>query len=87
MINHGIILSFIDMYFHKIRKTQDQLEVMISVLTLEYGAKNDEQLALLIAKYFEVNVDDALASLIAYRAHKSEDYEHLSNKQLEYARL
>ena len=36
-------------------------------------------------KYFEVNIDDAKSSLIAYRTNKPEDYEQLSIKQ--YARL
>ena len=75
------------MYFPKIRKSQNQLEMMISALELEYGAKNDEQLSLLMAKYFEVNANDASDSLKAYRAYKNEDYEQLSNKQLLHAKL
>jgi hypothetical protein len=73
------------MYFTKIQKTTAQLEVMISALEMQYGAKDDETLAKLMAKYFEVNIDDARSSLLAYRTNKPEDYEQLS-KQLEYVR-
>jgi len=73
------------MYFTKIQKTTAQLEVMISALEFQYGAKDDNTLAELMAKYFEVNIDDARASLLAYRTNKPEDYEQLSAKQ--YARL
>jgi len=72
------------MYFTKIRKTKAQLEVMITVLTREYGAKDDHQLAVLIAKYFEVSEQDAEDSLRAYRALPEEDYEQQS-KRVEYA--
>jgi len=73
------------MYFTKIQKTTAQLEVMISALEFQYGAKDDDTLAELMAKYFEVNIDDAKSSLLAYRTNKPEDYEQLSIKQ--YARL
>ena len=79
--NHGIISYFINMYFTRIKKTEAQLEVMISALEMEYGAKDDERLAELMSKYFEVDIDDAKISLAAYRANKSEDYEQLSVKQ------
>ena len=69
------------MYFPRIKKTLAQLEVMISALELEYGAKNDDELAGLMSKYFEVSLEDAKISLMAYRANKSEDYERLSVKQ------
>ena len=69
------------MYFTKIQKTLAQLEVMISALELEYGAKNDDELAGLMSKYFEVDLDDAKISLAAYRANKTENYEQLSVKQ------
>lgn len=69
------------MYFTRIKKTEAQLEVMISALEMEYGAKDDEKLAELMSKYFEVDLEDAKISLEAYRANKSEDYEHLSSKQ------
>lgn len=73
------------MYFTRIRKSTAQLEVMISALEMQYQVRDDDHLAELIAKYFEVNVDDARVSLIAYRTNKPEDYEQLSIKQ--YARL
>ena len=72
------------MYFPKIQKTTAQLEVMISALEMQYQIRDDDHLAELIAKYFEVNVDDAKSSLLAYRTNISEDYEQLSNEQ-EYA--
>jgi len=72
------------MYYPKIKKTQAQFEIMISALTMEYGAKTDEQLVVLIAKYFEVNEEDAQSSLMAYRGYKEEDYEQLS-RRIEYA--
>lgn len=56
------------MYFTKLRKTLPQLEVMISVLTMEYGCKTDGEIALLMAKYFEVSVTDATEALEQYRA-------------------
>ena len=79
--SHGIISYFINMYFTRIKKTEAQLEVMISALEMEYGAKDDEKLAELMSKYFEVDLEDAKISLAAYRANKSEDYEQISNKQ------
>lgn len=79
--SHGIISYFINMYFTRIKKTEAQLEVMISALEMEYGAKDDEKLAELMSKYFEVDLDDAKISLAAYRSNKIEDYEQLSNKQ------
>ena len=69
------------MYFTKIQKTTAQLEVMISALEMQYQVKDDDHLAELMAKYFEVNIDDAKSSLIAYRTNKPEDYEQLSIKQ------
>lgn len=72
------------MYFTKIRKTKAQLEVMIDVLTKEYGAKDDSQLAVLMAKYFEVSEEDAKDSMLAYRAMSEEDYE-MQSKKIEYA--
>ena len=75
------------MYYPKIRKTQAQLEMMISALVMEYGAKTDSQLAILMAKYFEVNKEDVVSSLMAYRGYKEEDYEQLSNKQFCYGQL
>jgi len=74
------------MYFTKIKKTKDQLEVMIGILTKEYGAVDDDKLSELIAKYFEVNIEDAESSLKAYRALAGEDYEQQS-KKIEYAGL
>ena len=62
-----------------------QLEVMISALEMQYQIRDDNHLAELIYKYFEVNIDDARSSLLAYRTNKLEDYEQLSIKQ--YARL
>lgn len=79
--SHGIISYFINMYFTRIKKTEAQLEVMISALEMEYGAKDDAKLAELMSKYFEVDIDDAKISLAAYRANKSEDYEQISSKQ------
>lgn len=79
--SHGIISYFINMYFTRIKKTEAQLEVMISALEMEYGAKDDEKLAELMSKYFEVDLKDAKISLAAYRANKSEDYEQISVKQ------
>ena len=73
------------MYFHKINKTQQQLEVMISVLEKEYGVQSDDRLSELIAKYFDVDEQDAVDSLQAYRAMINEDLEYESNK-VEYAR-
>ena len=73
------------MYFTKIQKTMAQLEVMISALEIQYQIRDDNHLAELISKYFEVNIDDARSSLLAYRTNKPEDYEQLSIKQ--YARL
>jgi len=58
----------------------------MSILQKEYGAKDDKALAALMAKYFEVNEDDAMASINAYRALPGEDYEMQSNK-VEHARL
>ena len=72
------------MYFTKIQKTTAQLEVMISALEMQYQIRDDDHLAELIAKYFEVNVDDARISLLAYRTSIPEDYEQLSKRQ-EYA--
>ena len=74
------------MYYTRIKKTHAQFEVMISALEMEYGAKNDKDLAKLISKYFEVSIEDAEISLQAYRANNPEDYERLSNRQ-EYAKL
>ena len=81
VVNHGITSYFISMYFTRIKKTESQLEVMISALEMEYGAKDDEKLAELMSKYFEVDLDDAKISLAAYRANKNEDYEQISSKQ------
>ena len=72
------------MYFPKISKTKAQLEVMISVLQNEYGAKDDNTLAILMAKYFEVDIEDAKSSIQAYRAMPEEDYE-MQSKKIEYA--
>jgi len=72
------------MYFTKIKRTKAQLEVMIDVLTKEYGAKDDSQLAVLMAKYFEVSEEDAKDSMLAYRAMPEEDYE-MQSKKIEYA--
>lgn len=72
------------MYFTKIKKTQAQLEVMISILQMEYNADTDEKLAVLMAKYFEVALQDAQDSIKAYRAFISEDYEQQS-KAIQYA--
>jgi len=72
------------MYFTKIKRTKAQLEVMIDVLTKEYGAKDDSQLAVLMAKYFEVSEEDAKDSMLAYRAMSEEDYE-MQSKKIEYA--
>lgn len=74
------------MYFPRIQKTTAQLEVMISALEMQYGASDDSVLASLMAKYFEVDIDDAKASLLAYRTNKPEDYEQLSIKQYEHVR-
>lgn len=71
------------MYFPKISKTKSQLEVMISILQNEYGAKDDNALAVLVAKYFEVDVEDAKSSIQAYRAMPEEDYE-MQSKKIEY---
>ena len=68
------------MYFTKIKKTKDQLEVMINILTKEYGAVDDNKLSELMAKYFEVNIEDAKSSLQSYRALAGEDYEQQSKK-------
>ena len=73
------------MYFTKIKKTTAQLEVMISALEMQYQIRDDNHLAELIAKYFEVDIDDAMSSLFAYRTNKPEDYEQLSVMQ--YAKL
>ena len=73
------------MYFPKIQKTMAQLEVMISALEMQYQIIDDNHLAELISKYFEVSIEDAKISLAAYRANKSEDYEHTSNKHISYA--
>ena len=75
------------MYFPKINKTTEQLEVMISASEMQYGVNNDDELAKLISKYFEVDLEDTKSSLLAYRTNKPEDYEQLSIKQLEYASL
>lgn len=83
--NHGIGMCFTNMYFTKIKKTIAQLEVMISALELQYKIRDDDHLAELMAKYFEVNIEDAKSSLLAYRTNKPEDYEQLSIKQ--YAKL
>ena len=74
------------MYFTKIQKTKAQLEIMINVLTLEYGAKDDKKLAEFMCKYFDIDVQDASDSLKAYRAMSGEDYEQQS-KKIEYAGL
>jgi hypothetical protein len=74
------------MYFPKIKKTTEQLEVMIQALEMQYGANYDTKLAYLMAKYFEVNEEDAMSTLRAYRGHNEEDYEQQS-KRVEYASL
>jgi hypothetical protein len=74
------------MYYPKIKKSTAQLELMIQALEMQYGASNDTILASLMAKYFEVNEEDAKAALMAYRGYKQEDYEQQS-KRIEYAGL
>ncbi len=74
------------MYFTKIKKTQAQLELMIHALQLEYGCSDDDKLAELMSKYFEVDLQDAKDSLQAYRAMSEEDYE-MQSKKIEYAGL
>jgi len=87
LLRNGITLFFIKMYFPKINKTTEQLEVMIQALEMQYGANTDAILAVLIAKYFQVNEVDAALSLKAYRGYNEEDYEQLSLKQEHYASI
>lgn len=74
------------MYYTKIKKTQAQLEIMLSALEMEYNAKTDDEKVILMAHYFEVSEEDARESYNAYKASLNEDFEQQS-KRIEYARV
>ncbi len=75
------------MHFTKMNVTQEQLEVMIAAIDAEYAYRNDYELAALISRQFQVNINNVLDTLLAYREYKVEDYEHISKKTIEYAKL
>ena len=74
------------MYFTKAKLTDSQLEMMIFTIQCEYNYTNDDELAALISKNYDISLTDIVATLKAYRAYKNEDYEKQSEKVLMYGR-
>lgn len=64
--------------------TTDQLEVMIATIRIEFDPENDDQLSVLIAANYNLNVEDVVTTLQAYRTTKDEDYEGISKKCIMY---
>jgi hypothetical protein len=74
------------MYLVKMNVTEEQLEIMIAAINMEYKYRNDYELAALLSRNFRVNLLNVIDSLESYRAYKAEDFEQLS-KKVEYAEL
>ena len=74
------------MFFTKLKVNIEQLEVMIGIIDLEYSYKNDDELAALISRNFELPIKDVESTLRAYKTHKEEDYETISKKTIMYGK-
>ena len=73
------------MFFTRLGVSSSELEVMIYAIDLEYKYVGDDELAVLIAKNYDLSLEAVKSTLQAYRASKGEDYE-MQSKRFEYAR-
>lgn len=73
------------MFFTNSQIDKDQLDVMISIITMEYPYNNDDELAVLISNNFGIDIETVKVTLQSYRANMGDDYEKESNKMIYYA--
>lgn len=71
-------------HFPQVNLSSEQVQLMIMTIDLEYTYTSDADLADLLAANFDLDVNEALATIRTHKATIEDDVEQISNEFMHY---